>query len=230
MAGQHLQFYPRTSESDHLAMPRMVDIFLQLFGLHDEPPSQRVFVERVQARMGSAVSEAASARASIAYPSLVRQHHVQVMLRSSAVADNVLWIPWLDYRGIDLLVLDVPFVLGVELSMRSAEADAWRAVKQERHPQLVGITTLRLNVDPACAPMIGPFWVHPPTDVARVTAALRELRASQFRVVPSGELVKLVHQLKANRRLRPKAGLKDLEPVLSAVYAWQSQQVLQEAP
>src|SRR4051794_2760453 len=108
MRRQRLVAYPSTSESDRLALPRMVDIYVTL--CRDMLPgyvcTQERFLATVVAASPDLPSDGVRARASRTYPALVRQQHFAVALRTRTHLEGVHWIPELDYRGIDLLVLD----------------------------------------------------------------------------------------------------------------------------
>ncbi len=174
MAQQRLRGYPSTPESDLLALPRMVDIYLACSQKLGRLPTQERFLGEVVAACPELPEIGVRARASRTYPALVRQQHFAIALRTRTKLEGVHWIPELDYRGVDLLVLHRGLALGVALSLRTENAARWQGVKRTRHPQLGGLVMLELNLDPENAQTrrVGPFWVHPLTDVWQVENAL----------------------------------------------------------
>lgn len=177
MRSQRLSMYPRTAESEDLALPGLVSIFLHerqraLSGL----PTQERYLKAVVEAAPGLPELAVRARASRTYPALVRQSHFQVALRTYTTLQGVHWIIGLDMAGVDLLVLDRGFALGVALSVSTDSAAAWQAVKRRRHPPLTGMVMVQLDVDPVQAPRVGPFWVHPLSDVWVVQNAMVHLQ------------------------------------------------------
>jgi hypothetical protein len=170
MAHQRLRFYDGEAQQ----MPPMVSIYMNARGPGGLPPTQDLFVKLVVARAVDD-EQGTRARAARTYPSLVRQHHFQVALRTRARFDGVHWVPSLDMNGIDLLVLHRGFALGVALSMRSDNAAFWAKVKAQRHPPLAGLHMVHLDVDLAQARRVGQFAVHPLSDVWTVQQAMDDL-------------------------------------------------------
>ena len=218
MRQQRLVAYPSTDESDRLPLPRMVDIYVKC--CRDLSPeyvcTQDRFLNAVVAACPDLPSDGVRARASRTYPALVRQQHFLTALRTRTSLEGVHWIPDMDYRGIDLLVLDHGCVLGVALSLNTANAAHWQTVKAQRHPPLAGLAMLRLDLDPDNAPRVGPFWVHPLADVWRVQDAMTNLM--QKRLPSEGEWRTLFQELKTSGKLRPKAGFADATSLLKVVY------------
>jgi len=177
MRSQRLSMYPRTPESEDLALPGLVSIFLHerqraLSGL----PTQERYLKAVVDAAPGLPELAVRARASRTYPALVRQSHFQTALRTRTKLEGVHWIVGLDMAGVDLLALDHGYVLGVALSVLTEMATTWQSIKRRRHPPLTGMPMLQLDVDPNRAPRIGPFWVHPLSDVWTVQDAMDALQ------------------------------------------------------
>src|SRR5919201_4760495 len=116
--------------------PSMVAIYWGLVDGNGCPPTQRDFAHAVadDPLVDKLPRPAVLARAARAYPSLVRQHHFEYLLR--------LRFPWvlrgdeLDLAGLDFLILRHGRGYGVGLSTESEEACRWRRVKDGRHGEL----------------------------------------------------------------------------------------------
>ena len=177
MLSQRLSMYPRTLDSEQLALPGLVEIFLKerrraLSGL----PTQERYLKAVIDAAPDLPEMSVRARASRTYPALVRQSHFQTALKTYGHFEGVHWIIGLDMAGVDLMVLDRGFMLGVALSVSTDMAASWQHVKRQRHPPLSGMRLVHLDVDPNQAPRIGPFWVHPLSDVWIVENAMEALQ------------------------------------------------------
>lgn len=173
MARQRLRVYPSTADSDLFALPRMVDIYVGCWRDLGKLPTQDRFLDAVVAACPALSADGVRARASRTYPAFVRQQHFATALKVYTTLEGVHWIPALDYLGVDLLVLDHGHALGVALSLKTDRAAYWQNVKQGRHPRLGGLVMLELDLDPAEAPRLGPFWVHPLSDVWQVQEAVQ---------------------------------------------------------
>jgi hypothetical protein len=176
MRRQQLRSYHSNAESDRLALPRMVDIYVKCCQNLTYLCTENRFLGAVVAACPELDADLVRARASRTYPALVRQQHFAVALRTRTAIEGVHWIPELDYRGIDLL-LDRGLALGLALSLKTANAAYWQTVKVQRHPALAGLPMLHLDLDPDAAQRIGPFWIHPLADVWRVQEALESVES-----------------------------------------------------
>jgi hypothetical protein len=73
-------------------------------------------------------------------------------------------------------VLDEGRAVGVTLSTDTERARFWRGVKGHRAPRLRGLPLVSLNASPEC--LVGPFWVHPNSDVQRVVDTMVQLKTN----------------------------------------------------
>jgi hypothetical protein len=140
----------------------------------DLPPTQTAFTQAVAEAFGEPRSPAVLARAQRAYPSLVRQHHAEVLLREQFPI--VLHDEGLDHAGVDLLVVDGAFAVGLALMVDTPQARNWRLVKQRRHPDPPGLPILEVHAEPQ-AYRVGAFWLHPPTLADEVAAFIERERS-----------------------------------------------------
>jgi hypothetical protein len=173
LAGMPLHFsYARDPVVEWAAFPSMVAIYWQLVkdGL---PPTQAAFAQTVAQALGEPQNPAVQARARRAYPSLVRQHHAEVLLRERFAV--VIHDEGLDHAGVDLLVVDGCFAVGLALSVNTAQARSWRDVKQRRHSDPPGLPILDVFAEPE-AYRVGAFWLHPPTLADEVEAFIERER------------------------------------------------------
>ena len=119
---------------------------------------------------------AVMARAGRAYPSLVRQHHFEFLLRERF--PFVLRGHQLDLSGIDFLLFRANRGYGVGLSVETDSGREWHDVKDRRHGTLP-IPVLDLYAEPDQY-RVGRFWLHPPEDVARVEAFIEREEGRVF--------------------------------------------------
>lgn len=214
MREQHLVFYPPVSGSELAALPPMATLFVRTVSRSMLPPTQEQFAQRVLVEDPSLSADIVRARVSRTYPAFMRQWHLVVQLQVRGRVEAAHWIPDLDYQGVDLLVLHHRYALGVALSMRSEAAGYWQDVKARRHRGVSGLPMLYLNVDPAAPLKVGEFWVHGVDDVELIERSV----IPQFSLPTTQDVLAIVAGLKQNHQLRAKAGLKDIWPVLTAVY------------
>jgi hypothetical protein len=162
--------------------PSQVAIYQAFVRSAHHPPTQMEFGDRVLTELRrdqpSVSVEGAMARCYRTYPRLVRQHHMTLMLADCRRFGDVLWLAALDERGLDLLVLDEGRAVGVALSTDTERGRFWRGVKGHRAPPLRGLPIVSLNASPSCR--VGPFWVHPQSDVQRVIDTMVQLKTSSL--------------------------------------------------
>jgi hypothetical protein len=170
----------RSPEVEYASFPPMVSIYWRLAdALKGSPPTQQAFAETIVALVEQTQpalpTVAVHARACRAYPSLVRQHHAELWLREAF--DPVVREDRLDYNGIDFLIVDAGEAFGLGLSVDTARARAWQAIKRERHPPPVGLPILDLAPTPDY--QVGRFWLHAPTQAEEVRAFIARERAGR---------------------------------------------------
>ena len=163
--------FPSTREPtvEWTAFPSLCGIYWQL-ARQGRVPTQAEFVEAVWAATARLPRAGVRGRAARTYPSLVRQHHAELLLRERFPV--VVWSEYLDHHGVDLLVVDAWFAVGVALSTDTPLSHRWRQVKQQRHPDPPGLPILEVWAEP-CAYRVGPFWLHPPTLLDEVASFLK---------------------------------------------------------
>lgn len=154
------------------AFPSMAGLY---WGLVQDglPPLQCEFAAAVADAMGQPENLAIWARACRAYPSFVRQHHAELLLRERFAV--VVHDEHLDHAGVDILVVDRGIAVGLALMVNTPGARTWRLVKQQRHPDPPGLPILEVYADPEDY-RIGPFWLHPLTLVEETAAFLDRQR------------------------------------------------------
>jgi len=142
-------------------------------------PEQDVFVQAVAALLDQGDNPDVLARAARTYPALVRQHHFALVLKEHFPL--VVRSEELDLHGVDILVVEDGRAYGVALSVETASAHEWQRVKNRRHPLPPGLPILWLYARPD-GYRVGPFWLHPPEQVAEVRAFIEQSRRhpSQF--------------------------------------------------
>ena len=174
-----LAFSPlREPAVEEAKFPNLVGTYWGLVDSNGIPPTQRDFARAVadDPLVRKLPREAVLARAARAYPSLVRQHHFEYLLR--------LRFPWvlrgdeLDLAGLDFLILRRGRGYGVGLSTETEDARRWQGVKEGRHGELP-VPVLDLYAEPDRY-RVGDFWLHPPEDVDLVEAFIAREEAAMF--------------------------------------------------
>jgi hypothetical protein len=173
LTGMSLQFpHVRDPAVEWAAFPSMAGIYWGL--VRDAlPPPQLEFAAIVADTMGQPEHPAIMARACRAYPSFVRQHHAELLLRERFPV--VVHGENLDHAGVDILVVDRWFAVGLALMVNTPGARTWRLVKQQRHPDPPGLPILGVYADPEDF-RVGPFWLHAPTLIEETAAFLDQQR------------------------------------------------------
>jgi hypothetical protein len=200
---QHELFFPRERGEaiDLTRLPSLISLYRAL-AIDYLPPGQPAFVQLV-ADLGSRLGvpqNALVARALLAYPAFVRQHHFELVLREAGL--DAYACDGLDHHGVDILILQDGLAFGVDLSVGTQRAQAWQNVKVGRHDQAPPVPVLQLYADPG-RHRIGPFWLHPPEDAERVRAFIEQARSNQAeqRIDRIGKLLDRAY-LTADRRAR----------------------------
>src|SRR3954452_21955476 len=140
LTGMSLQFpCVRDPAVEWAAFPSMVGIYWGLVR-NALPPPQLEFAAVVADTMGQPEHPAIMARACRAYPSFVRQHHAELLLRERfpiVVHDENL-----DHAGVDILVVELGCAVGRALMVNTPGARTWGEEKQHRHPDPPGLPIL----------------------------------------------------------------------------------------
>jgi len=172
-----LKFLPHRSSYWEMArFPNMAAIYWNL-ARTTVVPEQLVFADTVSTMMGQKDNPAVIARASRAYPALVRQHHFFLVLKEHFPI--VVRSEELDLNGVDLLVVDKGRAYGVALSVPTNSARSWQKVKQVRHPDSPEhLPVLYLYAKPDEYP-VGQFWLHHPEQWMQVRAWIDAVRSSE---------------------------------------------------
>jgi hypothetical protein len=203
LLGRSLAFSPvRDPTVEQARFPNLVARYSAMIDHNGVPPTQRDFARAVaeDPLVRKLPREAVLARAARAFPSLVRQHHFEYLLRTR--------FPWvlrgdeLDLAGLDFLILRDGRGYGVGLSTESEEGHRWHAVKAERHGELP-VPVLDLYVE-AGAYRVGDFWLHPPEDVDRVEAFIAHQQAAVFE-----EAEQALWQVYRSTERRPRCSRQD---------------------
>lgn len=218
-------------KADRARMPDLVDIYRDLSDRRIEVvPDPMVFANRVadegaRADPGAWPRNHLMARALITWPSLVRQHHFLLVLRTRYPEDieAAYWFPWLDHHGIDILAVYQPYAFGLALSLDTDRARFYAAVKQSRHPDLKGILISRIEVNAERHRSLrmangALLWLHPIEDAELVAGTMRSIRiqAVDKTLLNIAEERLLVDDLKARGVLRKKYGYpSDARPLLA---------------
>src|SRR5919199_607427 len=130
LLGRSLAFSPvRDPTVEQARFPNLVARYWSLVDHNGVPPTQRDFARAVaeDPLVRKLPREAVLARAARAFPSLVRQHHSEYLLRRRC--------PWvlrgdeLDLAGLDFLLLRAGRGHGVGLSTETEEARRWPGAK-----------------------------------------------------------------------------------------------------
>jgi hypothetical protein len=179
LGARSLAFSPvRDPAAEQARFPGMVAIYWGLVDGNGCPPTQRDFARAVadDPLVSGLPRQAVLARAARTYPSLVRQHHFEYLLRA-----RFRWVfrgDDLDMAGIDFLVLEGGRGYGVGLSTETEDGRRWHEVKDTRHGALP-VPLIDLYAEPDRY-VIGDFWLHPPEDVDLVEAFIARQQAAVF--------------------------------------------------
>lgn len=177
LPGYRLRFDPlRDPRVEHALFPAMIALYWELVRPDGTPPTQATFAEAVADRLPGLPRPAVVARASRTYPSLVRQHHFELVLREHFLV--VVRAHWLDLSGLDFLLVEDGRPYGLGLSVETTTAHRWAGRKAVRHPPPAHIPVLQLYVRPH-AYVIGDFWLHHPAQVEEVRAFIAREAARQ---------------------------------------------------
>jgi len=193
--------------------PSMIAIYWSLVGSDSLPPRQGAFMAAVAEHesLAGLPRDAVLARAGRAYPSLVRQHHFEFLLRERFAF--VLRGHQLDLAGIDFLLFRGNRGYGVGLSVETEDGRKWHAVKDRRHGVLP-VTVLDLYADQDQY-RVGRFWLHPPEDVGRVEEFIEREEARVFEYAAFA----LDDVYKATKR-RPRCSRNDFNSGFFAAVAY----------
>jgi hypothetical protein len=177
--------------------PNMVATYWGLVDRNGCPPSQRDFAQAVanDPSIQSLPRPAVLARAGRAYPSLVRQHHFEYLLRG-----RFQWVfrgDELDLAGIDFLILREGRAYGVGLSTETERGRRWHEVKDARHGELP-VPVVDLYAEPD-RHVIGDFWLHPPEDVDEVESFIARSEVAIFDEA-EGALWQVYHSAERRKR------------------------------
>ena len=135
-------------------IPRFVDVF---YGLTERLGHIPVFEEFMGAYMRQCdtvypckgeMREGIYARAARAYPSIVRDLHMSLMVRDAGVFDSVIYDKEVDmYDGIDIEIVQNSQLYGVKLYVDTKNARFYRDAKDYRHTAYKGkIVDMPLNL------------------------------------------------------------------------------------
>lgn len=169
--------HPQVERSNLRGVRPMVRWYWDLTGSVDAlPPPQMVWVEAIWQDLLAhqhplcAYRSAVVRRLCVAYPSYVRQHHMELLLRERL--PYVMHCVESDLRGYDLWVVsDQGRLYGVEMSLDSARARYYQVQKRRyRNPQR---PVPRVVVWLRQAKRCGQFLLHPEADADLVVEQVR---------------------------------------------------------
>ncbi len=153
-----LRFLPnRSARWEFAAFPNMAAIYWNL-ARTCIVPEQTVFASAVAALMDQGDNQDVIARASRAYPALVRQHHFCLVLKEHFPI--VIRSEELDLNGVDLLVVDGRRAYGIALSVETEAAHSWQETKQHRHPDSPDHLPVLYLYARRGEYTVGRFWLH----------------------------------------------------------------------
>lgn len=182
LEGYALDFDPRGKEpaAEYAALPSQVGAYWGLTGeLGDLPCTQRLFVEFMldgaQAAGVRASRRGVASRCLRTYPSFVRQHHMELLLRERFA--HVVRGEELDHKGYDFLVFEQGLACGLGLGMESPNAREWEPVKARRNPPPLNLPVLHLHIDLGRGLRVGRFTLHTVADVDHFEAWMARQRA-----------------------------------------------------
>ncbi len=159
----HLDFIgsDHSGEAEHVSLLPASEVYYQLIDDPTVPPQQSAFLAVYLDRAlkaGRLANVAVASRVARAYPSLVRQHHAELVLRSA--------FPWTfrsqaaDQNGVDLVVISDRGTIGLALSVNTEAARAHAFMKAQRQPK-TPFPLLTVYCDPY-EHVVGSFWLHEP--------------------------------------------------------------------
>lgn len=168
-AWPRLTFPPQHERvAEYARLPSLVGAYWGLTGgLADLPCSQRAYAEFVADAAAAADVRAPRvgviARGLLKYPSFVRQHHMELMLRERFT--HVVSGEELDHKGYDFLVIEQGLACGLGLGMDTANARCWEQAKARRNPPPLNLPVLHLRIDLNGGYRVGPFTLFDERDV-----------------------------------------------------------------
>jgi len=108
------------------------------------------------------------------FPSYVRQHHMELLLRERF--RSVMRGHDLDHKGFDFLVNEQGLQCGLGLSMETANARSWEPVKAHRNPPPLNVPVLHLHIELNRGLQCGRFTLHTPADLDHFAAWMARQR------------------------------------------------------
>lgn len=142
------------NEADRIILPLVSDAYEMLCRLfRTRIPTQDEVIRYLQPK-----DENEANRVRRAYPSIVRDHHLYLLLKDSF--PFVLRTKELDIEyGIDFLIVEASLAFCVHAFVDTFEAKAWREQKEKRHPYTGGVH-IDLPLDLDRAKVVGDFRLY----------------------------------------------------------------------
>lgn len=159
----------REHTADIERFPSMVGIYWDFVRI-GIIPTQEAFGNAVAVAMHRTGDRGVLARAYRTYPSLLRQHHFELVCAEhfpDAWHDEDM-----DHHGIDILVSNGRKVVGVAVAVRTDAVTYWERVKNVRNPPPMPVLHLYVNSEDAYFVGLSNVWLHPPAQVEEVAAFL----------------------------------------------------------
>lgn len=128
--------------------------------------------QRILESSGANAVPAVMARVYRAYPSLVREHHLLLLLRDAGPFDWVLTDSKLDAAGVDYLVVWEGRAFGVHAYLATERGKAFREAKRSRHKD-IGIV-VDMPLEPEGAKRIGKFDVYGESHLEELIRQIKE--------------------------------------------------------
>lgn len=170
MAQQELIF-PNLYDAEHDGFPPVAAVF------DENPclPQQQLWLAYWTKHVAlfdqqPAILPALMCRVYRIYPSLVREHHLYLLLLATGGFDLVLRSRELDANGVDYLIFQDGRPYSVAAYLDTPRAQRFRSQKRGRH-KMFG-TQIDLPLDLRKAPQVGPFAVYDERHVATVRKAI----------------------------------------------------------
>jgi hypothetical protein len=189
LAGYRVDFLPPSPAVERAAFPSLVGLYWDLTGPLDAlPATQEAFATHLYSLAGIRDPAGVRARAYKAWAALVRQHHFELVLR--AHFPLVLRAELLDLEGLDFVLIEQGCAYGLTLSVQTAPAHHWAAVKRRRHPLPAGLPvhSLYLDLEDCLRLPTAPkeLALHRPEQVREVRAWIAEVEGERRTALLSG--------------------------------------------
>lgn len=169
--------FPNLKEAEHDGFPPVAEVFDANPTISQHQLWLAYWVRHVELfDQHPTILPALMCRVYRMYPSLVREHHLYLLLEERGGYDLVIRTRKLDAAGVDYLVLQGGHLYSLAAFVDTPRSRGFRAIKQRRHPVFGTQIELPLRLDQA--DQVGPFAVYGERHVAEIWNVINQRKAA----------------------------------------------------